>query len=160
MKKWVIFIGVFILTLSLFISLFVLWNAGHPFSNQEKIAKQIALSEKKLAQVSSAEVYSGSMSYVTVFGINENGEDKAVFIPNGKKKQPIEEVLLKEGITEEQAIKVVEDEFLVKKILHTKLGWEDSNAIWEVTFLNENDKLNYVYILFENGKWWKRILNL
>jgi uncharacterized protein YpmB len=160
MKKWVTFISVFIVTLTLFISLIVLWNAGQPFSNQENIAKQIALSEKKLAQVSGAEVYSGTKSYVTVFGIDENGEDKAVFIPNGKKNQPIEEVLLKEGITEEQALKVVEDEFQVQQILHTKLGWEDSNAVWEITFLNENDKLNYVYVLFENGKWWKRILNL
>jgi uncharacterized protein YpmB len=45
-------------------------------------------------------------------------------------------------------------------VLHTKLGLEDSKVVWEITFFNENDKLNYVYILFENGKWWKRILNL
>ena len=160
MKKWITFIGVFVLSLTICISLFVLWKAGQPFSNQEDNAKQLALSEKKLAQVSSAEVYSGSDSYVTVIGIDENGDDKAVFIPNDKKVQQIEEIFLENGITEEQAVKVVQDEFVVKKILHTKLGWEDKNAVWEITFLNENDKLNYVYVLFENGKWWKRILNL
>lgn len=160
MKKWIIFFGVFILSLTVCISLFVLLKSGQPFRNQEEIAEQLALSENKLAQVSGAEVYSGSNSYVTVIGIDENGDDKAVFIPNGKKKQPIEEVFLEKGISEEQAVKVVEDEFLVKKILHTKLGWEDSNAVWEITFLNESDKLNYVYVLFESGKWWKRILNL
>jgi len=111
MKKWITFIGVFVLSLTICISLFVLWKAGQPFSNQEDNAKQLALSEKKLAQVSSAEVYSGSNSYVTVIGIDENGEDKAVFIP-GIKEQQIEEIFLEKGITEEQAVKVVQDEFV------------------------------------------------
>jgi len=138
----------------------VLWQANKPFSNEKELAKEIALNENKLAQVSSAEVYSGSQSFVTVIGIDENGDDKAIFIPNGDQEIPIEEVFLKDGITEEQALQVVQDEFQIKQILHTKLGWEDTNAVWEITFLNENDKLNYVYVMFENGKWWKRILNL
>ena len=33
-------------------------------------------------------------------------------------------------------------------------------AVWEIIYLNDADKLNYVYILFEDGQWWKRILNL
>lgn len=160
MKKWITFIVVFILSLTICISLFVLWQAGQPFSNERELAKEIALRENKLAQVLSAEVYSGSQSYVTVIGIDENGDDKAVFIPNSDQDIPIEEVFLKDGITEEQALQVVQDEFQINQILHTKLGWEETNAVWEITFLNENDKLNYVYVMFENGKWWKRILNL
>lgn len=160
MKKWITFIVVFILSLTICISLFVLWQAGKPFSNEKELAKEIALRENKLAQVSSAEVYSGTQSFVTVIGIDENGDDKAVFIPNSDQEVPIEEVFLKDGITEEQALQVVQDEFQIKQILHTKLGWEETNAVWEITFLNENDKLNYVYVMFENGKWWKRILNL
>ncbi len=160
MKKWITFIGVFTLSLTICIGLFVFWQAGKPFSNQKEIAIDIALSENKLAQVSTVEVYSGSQSFVTVIGIDENGDDKAIFIPNSDQELPIEEVFLKDGITEEQALQVVKDEFTVKQILHTKLGWEDKNAVWEITFLSENDKLNYVYVMFKNGKWWKRILNL
>lgn len=48
----------------------------------------------------------------------------------------------------------------VKEILHTKLGVEKPGVVWEITYLNKQDKLNYVYIMFENGQWWKRILNL
>lgn len=160
MKKWIIFIGVFTLSLTISISLFVLWQAGKPFSKQEEIAKETALRENKLAHVSTSEIYNGTQSFVTVIGIDGNGNDKAVFIPNSDQELPIEEVFLKDGITEEEALQVVQDEFVVKKILHTKLGWEDKNAVWEITFLNENDKLNYVYVMFKNGKWWKRILNL
>jgi uncharacterized protein YpmB len=160
MKKWITFISVFVLSLAFLISLFVIWQSKLPFSKQEDRAVQIALDQKALAQVDDAVVYSGTNAYVTVFGMDENGEEKAVFIPTKTSKEPIEEVLLKDGITEKQAIKVVQEEFNVKEVLHTKLGLEDSKVVWEITFFNENDKLNYVYILFENGKWWKRILNL
>lgn len=160
MKKWITFIGVFVLSLAVFISLFVIWQSKVPFSDQEDRAVQMALEQKALAQVDDADVYNGTISYVTVFGMDENGDDKAVFIPTKASKDPIEEVLLKDGISEKQAIKVVQDEFKVKEVLHAKLGFEDSKVVWEITFFNENDKLNYVYLLFENGNWWKRILNL
>ncbi|PUB10302.1 DUF5590 domain-containing protein [Paenisporosarcina sp. OV554] len=160
MKRWIIFITVFILSLSLVISLFVIWKAGQPFSKEQDKAEQLVLSEKKLKVVTDSEVYSGSNTYVTVSGNDVKGNGKAVFIPITGKDLAIEEVLLKDGISKKQAIEAVQTEFKVKEILHTKLGWEQDNAVWEITFLNKNDKLNYVYLLFENGKWWKRILNM
>jgi len=161
MKKWVIFISVFVISLSLVISLFVIWTAGQPFRDVKEKAEQVAISEKKLEQVTNSEVFNSNYTYTTVRGTDENGTKKAVFIPTSKNKEmSIEEVQMKDGISKNQAIKIVQEEFKVKEVLHTKLGWEQDNAIWEITFLNENDKLNYVYLLFENGKWWKRILNL
>jgi len=160
MKKWIIFISVFTLSLSLIISVFVLWKAGKPFNNEKKQAEQTAISENKLQQVTNSEVYSGTNTYITVRGKDESGNEKAVFIPADSNDLDINEVFLKKGISKSQAKKAVEDEFEVKEVLHTKLGWEENNAVWEITFLNKNNKLNYVYLLFENGKWWKRILNL
>lgn len=160
MKKWFIFISVFILSLSLCISLFVIWKAGQPFSEEIDKAEQLAVKEKKLSLVTNSQVYSGSTTYITVNGTDENGKEKAVFIPTSGKNQKIEQVMLKDGISKKQAIQTVENEFKVKEVLHSKLGWEQDNAVWEITFLNENDKLNYVYLSFENGKWMKRILNL
>ena len=160
MKRWIIFISVFILSLSLVISLFVIWKAGQPFSDEKDKAEKLVLSEKKLTEVTDSEIYSGSNTYVTVRGNDVEGNGKAVFIPITGKDLAIEEVLLKDGISKKQAMETVQSEFKVKEVLHTKLGWEQDNAVWEITFLNENDKLNYVYLLFDNGKWWKRILNM
>ncbi|WP_019412998.1 DUF5590 domain-containing protein [Paenisporosarcina sp. TG20] len=160
MKKWIIFISVFTVSLCLFLSVFVLWKAGQPFSAEQAKAEQLALQEDKLAEVNDSEVYSGSNIYITVIGKDQSGEEKAVFIPDNLDDLNIEEVLLKKGISKIQAIETVEKEFKVKKVLHTKLGWEENNAVWEITFLSQNNKLNYVYLFFENGTWWKRILNL
>jgi uncharacterized protein YpmB len=67
---------------------------------------------------------------------------------------------LQDGITREKALSVIDDEKDVKKVLHTKLGYEEAGVVWEITYTNNADNLNYVYILFEDGQWWKRILNL
>lgn len=105
MKKWITFIGVFVLTLAVFISLFVIWQSKVPFSDQENRAVQMALEQKALAQVDDAEVYNGTISYVTVFGMDENGDDKAVFIPTKASKDPIEEVLLKKAYQKNKRLK-------------------------------------------------------
>lgn len=160
MKKWVIFISVFTVSLCLILSLFVLWKAGQPFSVEQAKAEKLALQEDKLTEVNDSEVYSGSNIYITVLGKDQSGEEKAVLIPANRDDLNIEEVLLKNGISKVQAIETVEKEFKVKEVLHTKLGWEQNNAVWEITFLSQNNKLNYVYLSFEDGTWWKRILNL
>ncbi len=85
---------------------------------------------------------------------------KAVFVPTNLEEDSIQEVFLKDGITEKQALSVFKDEGNVQKVLHMKLGYEEPGVVWEITYVNNHDKLNYVYILFEDGDWVKRIKNL
>lgn len=160
MKNWLIFGAVFILFLSLVISVLVLWKADAPFNDMEQQAEQLALETKALAVISESYIYNGNKPYITVFGVDEYGKEKAIFVPISLEENSIQEVFLQDGITKEQALSVLSNETSVKEILHTKLGFEETGAVWEVTYINEADKLNYVYILFEDGQWWKRILNL
>lgn len=160
MKNWLIFISVFMVSLSLVISILVLWKAEAPFSLIEEKAEQLALDAKALAIVTESYTYNGKNSYVTVFGVDEYGDKKAVFVPTNLEEDSIQEVFLKDGITEKQALSVFKKEGNVQKVLHMKLGYEEAGAVWEISYLNDQDKLNYVYILFKDGDWWKRIKNL
>lgn len=74
MKNWLIFISVFIVSLSLVISILVLWKAEAPFRSIEEQAEQLALDAKALAIVSESYTYNGKHSYVTVFGVDEYGD--------------------------------------------------------------------------------------
>ena len=160
MKNWLIFGIVFIASLALAITSLVLWKAADPFNDLEQQAEELAISSEKLVVVSDSYVYNGNKPYITVFGVDENSNEKAIFVPISLEEGKILEVFLQDGITEEQALTAISNEKNVKEILHTKLGYEEAGAVWEITYTNEADKLNYVYILFEDGQWWKRILNL
>ncbi|MEG0450730.1 MAG: DUF5590 domain-containing protein [Lysinibacillus sp.] len=160
MKNWLIFISVFIISLSLVISILVLWKADSPFNSIEESAEQLALDAKALAIVSESYVYNGKNSYVTVFGVDEYGDKKAIFVPTNLEEDSIQDVFLKDGITEKQALSVLKNEGNVQKVLHIKLGYEEPGAVWEISYLNDKDKLNYVYILFEDGDEWLGIKNL
>lgn len=160
MKNWITFIAVFITSLSFVLSVFILWKAQAPFQDHVKKAEELALDEKLLAVVEESYNYHSNEAYVTVIGLDEYGEKKAVFIPSNLEKNKIQEVFVKDGITSDEALSVTQNEAEVKEVLHVKLGYEEAGAVWEVSYLNSTNHLNYVYILFEDGKWWKRILNL
>ena len=161
MKNWIKFISIFIVSLAIVISVLVIWKSDEPFDEIEEQAEELALSSKALAKVSDSYVYNGNKPYVTVFGEDEDGNEKAIFVPINLDEKAIQEVFLEDGITKGQALSVVNSEEEIKKILHTKLGYEeDIGAVWEITYKSNDDKLNYVYIIFKDGQWWKRILNL
>ncbi len=159
MLNWIKFIVIFILALTSVITVTVLFSADKPLSSAKKTAIEAVLKSGQLVSTSSAELYNGTVSVVTVYGVDEDGVEKAVFV-DGKAEDGFEEVTLADGISAEKAVANVKEELDVKKILHAKLGVEEEGPVWEVAFTSDNGKLNYVYVFFDNGQWWKRILNL
>lgn len=160
MRNWIKFFSIFLPILALSLIVIVGWKSYSPFYGIEKTAKAAVLQNQQLITVTDTYVYQSKKSYVTVIGEDSKGKKKAIFVPqNNKKEKPIE-IFLKDGISEKKAISEASKKGDVKEILHTKLGVEKPGVVWEITYLNKQDKLNYVYIMFDNGRWWKRILNL
>lgn len=159
MLNWVKFIVAFLVILSSVIIVIVFYNAEQPFSFAKKAATKLAVESGQLAVVRSAEIYNGTVASVTVFGSDKDGKAKAIFVTESEKGD-YKEVLLSDGISADNAVATVKKEMEVQKVLHVTLGMETEGPVWEVAFKNNSGKLNYVYIFFENGQWWKRILNL
>lgn len=141
------------------ITVAVLVNANKPFTAAEKVAIESAIQSGQLTSASSAVVFNGTVPTVTVFGEDGDGNEKAVFVDE-KSQDGFKEVKLTDGISAEKAVANVKKELDVERTLHVRLGLEEEGPVWEVAFKSDNGKLNYVYVFFENGKWWKRILNL
>jgi len=157
--NWIKFITAFLLALGIAIFILVFYNANKPYATVGEKSSEVAVSSGKLATAERSEAYNGTTSLVTVYGKDEAGKEKAVFISTDK-GEVVGEVALADGISPDKAIEAVKKELKVEKILHVTLGLEEDHPIWEVAFRSENGKLNYVYVFFENGQWWKRILNL
>lgn len=160
MKNWIIFISVFLVSLAIVISAIVLVQARSPYKDAEQYAEQTAIDQGEVVSITDSYVYRGLTSNMTVIGKDAEGHSKAVFIPEGDSDSKWTSVLIEEGISKEDTLKFVQNEMDVKEVLHIRLGMEEVGPVWEVSYIGTNDKLNYVYILFENGNWWKRILNL
>lgn len=158
MKQWIIFIAGFLSFLAIVLTILILILGNKPFSDAEEIAIAQVKNENLLTEVSRSYVYSNDQKSVTVIGTDGEGKLKAVFVPIGD--QELSETDLEGKITAQEARGIALQDMEVKDILHTKLGMEESKAVWEVVFLTENDKLNYVYVSAEDGSIWKRILNL
>lgn len=159
MMNWIKFIAAFLLALTLVIAVIVFYNADKPFSTVTDKAEADVLASGLLVTVDHSEVYNGTKALVIVYGKDEEGKEKAIFVDE-KTSEVLDEVAMSDGVTSDVAIKTVRSELKVDKILHVKLGLEEDYPIWEVAFKSENGKLNYVYVFFESGEWWKRILNL
>jgi len=160
LKKWLIFIVIFSLSLSIIISLLIYFQAKRPFSDATDKAESYVLENNLLAQVDDTYVYNNTSTFYTVIGSTAKGEGKAYFLPQKKSEDKIMEVNLDEGISEQQAIDLAMKDVKNGKLLHAKLGVEEIGPVWEITYVNAENNLNYVYLLFDNGEWWKRISNL
>lgn len=160
LKKWLIFMVIFALSLTIVISLLIYFQAKGPFSEATDKAESYVLENNLLAQVDKTYVYNNTSTFYTVIGSTAKGEEKAYFLPQGKSDEKIMEVNLEEGISEQRAVDLVMKDVKDGKLLHAKLGVEEIGPVWEITYVNAEDNLNYVYLLFDNGEWWKRISNL
>lgn len=144
--------------LAIVLTILILILGNKPFSDVEKEAIAQVESENLLAEINRAYVYSSDQNSVTVIGTDSEGKLKAVFVPMSG--QELSETALEGKITAQEARGIALKDMQVKEVLNTKLGMEDETAVWEVVFLTENDKLNYVYVTAADGSIWKRILNL
>ncbi|MCM3756892.1 DUF5590 domain-containing protein [Sporosarcina aquimarina] len=161
MVNWIKFFVIFLFTLTVAFTSFVFYKAYQPASTLKENATNRVLDAGLLVEADRAEVYNGTTSLTVVYGKDEKGVSKAVFVnEKAKSDEDLNVIALKKGITAKQALSSVKQEMNVNKLIHVKLGEEDDAAVWEVAFKNEANKLNYVYVSFSDGQWQKRILNL
>ena len=159
MKNWIRFIVIFSLALFTLIGVIAFYQAQKPIGKAEEKAESRALEEGHLVEITRAYPVNGAEPSITVLGKDKEGRPKAVFVPDGKKGD-IRGVLLSDGISTKEALSSVREEMDVSEILHVHLGTDGSGPYWEVAFIGQDDKLNYVYMNFKDGSTRKKILNL
>ena len=159
-KRWIIFLSVFALSLTAIITLLIYFQAKQPFKEASETAESYLVQNNLIEKVVESYPYNSTNRYHTVVGITSEGEEKAFFVPSKDTEETIMEINLADGISKEDAISIAMAEVQGGKLLHAKLGVEEVGPVWEIAYVNQSDNLNYVYLLFENGDWWKRISNL
>ncbi|PFG05940.1 DUF5590 domain-containing protein [Bacillus sp. es.034] len=158
MKKWITIIVLLFLVIGISASVLVYQLSRNPLDHQRDLALKRVEDETAIVKVEDTSFYNGSKSYVVITGKNEKREKLVAWVPD--KKGKIIEKKWANGITKDQAINKLNDEKKPKELLSVRLGYESVGPVWEMTYLDQQDNLNYYYLLFSTGEWWRKIENL
>ncbi|MGM7635353.1 cell wall elongation regulator TseB-like domain-containing protein [Bacillus sp. Hm123] len=159
-KKW-IWLTVIAVSLLLICTacLNVYNHAQKPHEKAKEYAISIAKQESAITSVTDFNIYNSEESYYAVLGQTDKKKQLAVFVPKEKKKQPITKDITK-GISKEEAVKKLQNDESIEKLLGARLGIEKSDPVWELVFLDKNDQINYYYLQVNSGEWLKKIKNI
>ncbi|PEY37752.1 peptidase M4 [Bacillus cereus] len=153
MKKWIFAIIIVIVAIGLY-GVHVYNATMEKKIPKESKAVEIAKEKAKLTKVKSVDYYNGESSYAVVKGVDEKGEKIIVWVPEKKG-----DVLVKkqsEGISEKDALQIVAKEQKPKQFLKAKLGAEENVPLWEVTYIDDENRYSYYYLAFKDGKFIQR----
>jgi uncharacterized protein YpmB len=157
MKKWLLFLGVFVLVfLGILVKVYL--SAVDPVKTAEKKAVSLAKEKVQISEVDDFHIYHGLETVNVIEGKNKKGEKIIVWIPDKTKKISVTKA--KNGLSKEEAIQKLLQEKHPKKIIAVRLGMEKNIPLWEIYYRSENNLINYYYVYFETGEWLKKIENL
>ncbi|PEK26423.1 cell wall elongation regulator TseB-like domain-containing protein [Bacillus wiedmannii] len=159
MKKWIFAIVIVIVASGIY-GAYVYNKAMEKKIHKEEKSVEIAKEKAKLTKVKSVDYYNGNSSYTVVQGVDEKGEQIIVWVPNKKGN-----VLVKkksEGIPEKEALQNLAEQATgkgdepkpkPKEIIKVKLGAQNDIPLWEITYIDQEDRYTYYYLEFQNGAY-------
>jgi uncharacterized protein YpmB len=148
-KKWIlIIIGILLLAS---------WQAYYLYNqvqakpaSKEAAAVAAAKKEKNLVSIKHVDHFYKNETYYVVEGKNEHGTDMIVWVDKNKKVANSE--IAKRGLSEGQMVDYVKKNYDAQTIVDSRLGMEDEIPLWEVIFIDSEDRYTYYYGYYETGK--------
>lgn len=157
MKKWLwLLIVVFVIGIGLSFNVYL--NALKPVKAAEKIAEEIAKRETSLVTLTDFSLYNGSSTYYVIKGIDQEGENIVVWVPENEGKIIVKKE--NEGITKKEALQKLYNEKNPEEVMAVRLGIENNIPLWEIYYRTGKNLINYYYVDFSTGEWLKDIQNL
>ncbi|MDT8859974.1 DUF5590 domain-containing protein [Alkalihalobacillus sp. MEB130] len=156
MKKWMILLA-FIIVLSVTgLSVYAYQTIREPLYHHYEQAERYVIGQSLLSTIYHVDYYHGTDAYYVFTGLDEEETETIVWVSAQYDSHHIEKA--SDGITKEEAIAIVTNENAVERIQTAKLGLERGLPVYEITFLNNENRKGYYYITFEDGTFMKRYL--
>ncbi|KAA0550227.1 peptidase M4 [Bacillus sp. BGMRC 2118] len=153
MKKW-IFLCIIMIGVMIWFGVHTYQNAFDYRNKQDSKAIEQANEEVPNLEIIDVTYFNGNESYTIVHG-KKDGEEQIVCVPFNEKLDIIV-VNPKKGITAQEAVGIVKEERNPTEIKAVNLGVEQNIPIWEVIYLDEQNRYSYFYVTFKDGQFIKR----
>ncbi|WP_430539386.1 DUF5590 domain-containing protein [Listeria rocourtiae] len=157
--KWIwISIAAIVVVIAGFFIFF--YSAQKPVRADEKEALARIEGKVDLKEQEDFYLYNGANGvYYVLTGKNSKNKNIIVWVPKSKKGTVVVKYA-KDGISKDEAIAKVKQEKNPVKILNVTLGMDKGVPIWEISYLDKDNNLNYFDVDFETGDWYRAIENL
>lgn len=115
-------------------------------------SKALAMEKEKLSSIDWIETFYGQKKYHVLSGTDAKNKKVYVWISQAKKNEDVRIKKQSSGITREQAMTKVQQEYDPLEIISVKLGMDEDIPIWEVKYKSQSGRFTYDYVDFNNGK--------
>ncbi|HET7629295.1 MAG TPA: DUF5590 domain-containing protein [Bacillales bacterium] len=155
MKKWGIILGIAV------ILAFGLkgWSVYHGVQTKQEAIKRQAIveakQEGKIDEVVTVTNYRGTKAYTVIYGKNEHGEEQYVWIPQSEGETIVKPA--NEGLSREEVVRYARQKLNPKKIIAVRPGVEEQLPVWEIVFIDQNQRYTFYYLRFDGKDWVKNI---
>ena len=155
MKKFVIsaFLSFVLIFIVLVIQFNDVWNQNDTVFKKAQVVLQTELPN---ASILDEDIYNGKEQWIWFF-VDDLNVKKHVLIPTTKKEEQPKAVVrsVSEGISKEDAKKILTEKESPQSISRVVLGVEDERVVWEITYQNQSNHLSYYYLDFGSGEFVK-----
>lgn len=153
MKKWIISITSIISILLLAGSLYLYTIIREPLTDQFDQVEQYVLQQQLLDTIEDISYFHGHEVVYVARGELDSVQ-RYVWVTDDL--TTAYEANVDEGITEEEAISLVEQHEPIIQLQTIRLGLEQNRPLYEVTFIDESERKSYYYLHFKDGTLIKR----
>lgn len=129
-------------------------NVSEPIQNSEDEAlSYLKANATEFTDMKQVNFYHGSESYQVFEGINEASEEVFIWVAKSLDNHIVKEKGA--GLKIEEVILYTEEELKPKEIISIKLGIESSLPLYEIIYIDDQDRYSYYYISFKDGTYLK-----
>lgn len=154
LNRWLLGI-VTVLLIIIVAAAMIFIRSNRPMQQAKREAVQMAEKYADLKTVDQFYWFNREKTYFTVTGENHDGQSIIVIVPKSGEK--IRVLNQKDGLTEEQAKESFEGTHPDLMIEKTNLGIYKDQTAWEITAKDEQGKIYYYLLAFNDGKTIKDI---
>ncbi|GAE25039.1 hypothetical protein JCM9140_1009 [Halalkalibacter wakoensis JCM 9140] len=156
MRKWIIIIILFLFLIFTGLSVYAYQIIREPLEHHYEQAERYVKGQSLLTMISDVMYFHGTDAYYVFSGVDDEGIDTYVWVSADYDFHHIEKA--QDGITKEEALEIVTTNEDVERIETVKLGFERGLPVYEITYVNHENRKGYYYVTFEDGTFMKRYL--
>ncbi|WP_078553311.1 DUF5590 domain-containing protein [Bacillus alkalicellulosilyticus] len=151
MKKWILLVVLLLFVIGSATAVYYYQTIRSPLLEEKEKITQFVLANGAVTSISSINFYHGTEAYYVIEG--QNAENESLIVWVSEDLQSVITRKAEDGWSKEQVTDFAIQELQPAKLISIRLGMEQELPVYEITYINEDDRLAYYYITFRDGTY-------